>query len=59
MSIFIVYISILTPKKELIGVGVSKYDLIENMIEKPKYNSSNRTPRVMTDEVKEIINTFF
>ena len=48
----------LTSKKELINSGVSKYELIENMVEKPKYNSSSRCPRVMTDEVKEIIRNF-
>jgi len=48
----------LESKKELIEAGVSKYELIENMVEKPKYNSSNRLPRVMTDEVKEIIRSF-
>lgn len=48
----------LESKKELIEAGVSKYELIENMVEKPKYNSSGRLPRVMTDEVKEIIRGF-
>ncbi len=48
----------LNSKKELIDSGVSKYELIENMVEKPKYNSSSRAPRVMTDEVKEIIRKF-
>lgn len=48
----------LNSKKELIDSGVSKYELIENMVEKPKYNSSCRSPRVMTDEVKEIIRKF-
>ena len=48
----------LESKKELIASGISKYELIENMIEKPKYNSSNRSPRVMTDEIKEIIRGF-
>lgn len=48
----------LESKKELIDAGVSKYELIENMVEKPKYNSSNRFARVMTDEVKEIIRGF-
>lgn len=48
----------LTSKKELISSGVSKYELIENMIDKPKYDSSSRCPRVMTDEVKEIIRNF-
>ena len=45
-------------KKELIDSGISKFELIENMIEKPKYNSNNRTTTVMTDEVKEIIKNF-
>lgn len=45
-------------KKELIASGVSKFELIENMVEKPKYNSSNRSSRVMTDDVKEIICNF-
>ena len=48
----------LDSKKELINSGVSKYELIENMVEKPKYKSTNRFPRVMTDEVKEIIRKF-
>lgn len=48
----------LEAKKELIAAGVSKYELIENMVEKPKYNSNNRSARVMTDEVKEIIRGF-
>lgn len=48
----------LESKKELINSGVSKYELIENMVEKPKYNSSSRTPRVMTDEVKELIRNY-
>lgn len=48
----------LNSKKELINSGVSKYELIENMVDKPKYKSSNRYPRVMTDEVKEIIRSF-
>ena len=48
----------LSSKKELINSGVSKYELIENMVEKPKYKSTNRLPRVMTDEVKEIIRKF-
>lgn len=42
-------------KKELIDTGVSKYDLIENMIDPPKYNSSNRFAKVMTDEIKDIL----
>ena len=48
----------LESKKELIASGVSKYELIENMIDKPKYNSSNRSSRVMTDEIKEYIDGF-
>lgn len=48
----------LTNKKELIASGVSKYELIENMTEKPKYDSSNRKPIVMTDEVKELIRKY-
>ena len=48
----------LDSKKELINSGVSKYELIENMVEKPKYKSTKRLPRVMTDEVKEIIREF-
>lgn len=53
------YISeFLEAKKELIAAGVSKFELIENMVEKPKYNSSNRSPRVMTDNVKEVIRGF-
>lgn len=48
----------LESKKELIASGVSKFELIENMVEEPKYNSSNRTTRVMTDEIKEIIRGF-
>lgn len=48
----------LASKKELIDSGISKYELIENMIDTPKYNSSNRSSRVMTDEVKEIIRNF-
>ena len=54
-----VYINeFLESKKELINSGISKYELIENMVEKPKYNSSNRTAKVMTDEVKEKIRGF-
>lgn len=45
----------LDAKKELIDSGVSKYELIENMVDKPKYNSTKRIANVMTDEVKEII----
>jgi transposase-like protein len=45
-------------KKELIESGVSKFELIENMIDKPKYSTANRTSVVMTDEVKEIIDVF-
>lgn len=48
----------LNSKKELINSGVSKYELIENMVDKPKYKAFNRHPRVMTDEVKEIIRNF-
>ena len=48
----------LNSKKELINSGVTKYELIENMTEKPKYKTTNRLPRVMTDEVKEIIKKF-
>lgn len=48
----------LESKKELIASGISKYELIENMIEKPKYNSNNRLSRVMTDEIKEKIHSF-
>ena len=48
----------LETKKELINSGISKYELIENMVEKPRYNISGRKPRVMTDEVKEIIRGF-
>lgn len=48
----------LNSKKELINSGVSKYELIENMTEKPKYKPTNRFPRVMTDDVKEIIKSF-
>ena len=48
----------LESKKELIDSGISKYELIENMIEKPKYNSNNRLSRVMTDEIKEKIHSF-
>lgn len=48
----------LDSKQELINSGVSKYELIENMVEKPKYKSVNRASRVMTDEVKEIIRKF-
>lgn len=48
----------LQSKKELIDSGISKYELIENMIDKPKYNSSKRVARVMTDEVKEIIRSY-
>ena len=48
----------LESKKELIASGMSKYELIENMVEAPKYNSNNRSARVMTDEVKEKIHTF-
>lgn len=42
-------------QKELINSGVSKYDLIEKMVNKPKYTSINRKPRVITSEVTEII----
>jgi len=45
-------------KKDLIEEGVSKFELIENMVETPKYNSSGRIAVVMTDEVKGIINNF-
>jgi len=45
-------------KKELIEDGVSKFELIENMTEAPKYNCKGRPTIVMTDEVKEIINKF-
>lgn len=48
----------LESKKELIDAGVSKYELIENMVEKPKYNSKGRLPRVMNDEVKELLRGF-
>ena len=48
----------LISKQELINSGVSKYELIENMVDKPKYKALNRKPRVMTDEVKEIIRNF-
>ena len=48
----------LNSKRELINSGVSKYELIENMVDKPKYKAFNRQPRVMTDEVKEIIRNF-
>lgn len=48
----------LQSKKELIASGISKYELIENMVDKPKYNSSNRNSKVMTDEVKEKIRVF-
>jgi len=42
-------------KKELISAGISKYELIENMIEAPKYDSSNRKPTVLIDEIKTIL----
>ena len=42
-------------KNELIESGVSKFELIENMIEAPKYDSSNRRPTVLTDEIKVIL----
>jgi len=45
-------------KKELIKEGVSKFELIENMVESPKYKCNGRPTIVMTDEVKEIINEF-
>lgn len=45
-------------KKKLIEAGVSKYKLIENMVDKPKYNSINRSAKVMTDEIKEKIRGF-
>lgn len=48
----------LNNKKELIESGVSKFELIENMVESPKYNSTGRKAVVMTDEVKEIIRKF-
>jgi transposase-like protein len=42
-------------KKELIEAGVSKFELIENMVEAPKYNSAGRKPTVLTDEIKAIL----
>lgn len=48
----------LKSKKELIESGVSKYELIENMVEKPTYNSKGRTATAMTDEVKNKIIEF-
>ena len=45
-------------KKELLEAGVPKYELIEKMIEKPKYNSTNREPKIMTDDIKEKIKEF-
>lgn len=39
-------------KKGLIESGVSKFELIENMIEAPKYNAAGRKPTVLTDEIK-------
>lgn len=48
----------LESKKKLIEAGVSKYKLIENMVDKPKYNSINRSAKVMTDEIKEKIRGF-
>lgn len=53
------YISeFLEAKKELLESGVSKYDLIENMVEAPKYNSKTRGSRVMTVEIKKRIEDF-
>ena len=52
------YISeFLRNKKELLEAGVSKYELIENMVEKPKYNSKGRKATAITAEVKEKINS--
>lgn len=48
----------LESKKELIDAGVSKFELIENMVGQPKYNSSNRKPIVMNDDIKELIRGF-
>lgn len=48
----------LNDKKELIELNVPKTELIENMIEKPKYKVANRTSVVMTDEVKKMIDGF-
>lgn len=45
----------LNTKKELIEAGVSKCELIENMVNAPKYTITSRTPKVMTNEIKEII----
>jgi len=42
-------------KNELIAAGVSKFELIENMIEAPKYDSSNRRPTVLSDEIKVLL----
>ena len=53
------YISeFLESKKDLIESGISKYELIENMVEKPRYDTRNRTTRVMTDEVKDKIRDY-
>jgi transposase/transposase-like protein len=42
-------------KKELIETGASKFELIENMVEAPKYDSSSRRATVLTDEIKVIL----
>ncbi len=42
-------------KKELIETGVSKFELIENMVEAPQYDSSSRRSSVLTDEIKVIL----
>jgi len=45
-------------KKELIEQGVSRFELIENMVDAPKYKCNSRPTIVMTDEVKELIDDF-
>jgi len=45
-------------RKELLDPDVDSSKIIETMLEKPKYNSSNHTKRVLTDEITNKIDEF-
>lgn len=45
-------------KQELMKEGVNKEEIIEEIVSKPKYDSSNRKRRVLTDEIIEKIDKY-
>ncbi|EOD01754.1 hypothetical protein [Caldisalinibacter kiritimatiensis] len=45
-------------KEELMKEGVNKKEIIEEIVSKPKYDSSNRKRMVLTDEIIEKIDNY-